>query len=161
MRFAASQAMAAKFFALLTGFVYLFFGISGLFPRLVHLPTIQIRFYSGELNSNWGFLYSWLPSNTAHAVVYIIIGALGVLSFIAFGLATRYAKALFAITLLFVIAGFLPFGISSLWGFLPLFGWNIMLHTVTAILAYYYGWIYPLDLGGPMVEEEEAAPAGV
>lgn len=35
---------------------------------------------------------------------------------------------------------------------MPLFIWNIMLHAVTAILAYYYGWVYPLDLGGRSME---------
>lgn len=153
MRFAAQRPMASKIFALLIGLVYLFFGISGLIPRLVHLPVIGIRFYTDELSFNWGFVYSWLPSNTFHAVLYIIIGGLGVFSFLSFAMATRYSKALFALTLLFTFAGFLPFGIDSLWGILPLFGWNIMLHAVTAMLAYYYGWVYPLDLGGPMTAD--------
>ena len=151
----SQQTMPSKLCALLLGLVYLFWGISGLIPGLVHLPQTEIRFYSDEWSSRWGFVYSWLPSNHVHSIVYIVLGAAVVFSFIAFGLATRYCKAMFAITLLFVIAGFLPFGVSSLWGIMPLFGYNIMLHTITAILAYYFGWIYPLDLGGPMPELSE------
>jgi hypothetical protein len=49
---------------------------------------------------------------------------------------------------LLTIIGLLPLGISYLWGLVPLFDWNIMLHSVTAMLLYYYGFIYPLDLGG-------------
>jgi hypothetical protein len=151
----SEQLMPSKLCALVLGLVYLFWGISGLIPRFVHLPQTEIRFYTDELNGHWGLVYSWLPANHLHSIVYIVLGAAGVLSFIALGLATRYCKAMFAITLLFVIAGFLPFGISSLWGLMPLFGYNIMLHTITAILAYYFGWIYPLDLGGPMSEVSE------
>jgi hypothetical protein len=49
---------------------------------------------------------------------------------------------------LFAVTGLLPFGIAQLFGLMPLFAWNIMLHSVTAMLLYYYGFIYPLDLGG-------------
>jgi hypothetical protein len=136
------------------GLVYLFFGISGLQSGLVHTPPGRMRFFTQEMAGNWGFVYSWLPSNTIHNIVYILIGGGGVLSCIAFGLATRYCKGLFALSVMFTILGVLPFGISSVWGLMPLFSWNIMLHTVTATLTYYFGWIYPLDLGAAMTEQD-------
>jgi len=146
--------MASKISALIIGFVYLFFGISGLFPSFLYLPPHRLRYFEMEMIGRWGFLFGWLPSNLVHSIVYIILGAAGVLTCLSFAMAIRYCRGMFAITLLFTVLGFLPGGVSYLGGFMPLFSWNIMLHTVTTIAAYYYGWVYPLDLGGPEPESE-------
>jgi hypothetical protein len=140
--------MPAKICVFLTGVVYLFFGISGFFPSLVSLPPPRLRFYDMTIIGHWGFLFSWLPVNPVHNVVYVIIGGVAILAAVSQFTAVWYARGLFFVMFLFAVTGLLPFGIAQLFGLMPLFAWNIMLHSVTAMLLYYYGFIYPLDLGG-------------
>ncbi len=140
--------MPTKICSILTGLVYLFFGICGFMPSLVYLPPDRLRFYDMDIVGHWGFLFTWLPVNPVHNVIYVLLGALGVSAAAFFATATLYCRAVFAVTLMFTLVGLLPLGASEVWGLLPLFSWNIMLHAVTAIICYYYGFIYPLDLGG-------------
>lgn len=140
--------MASKLCSLFTGLVYLFFGICGFIPSLVYLPPERLRFYEMHMVGHWGFLFTWLPVNPVHNVIYIAAGAMGILAAAFFLTAKLFCQAAFAVTLMFAIVGLLPLGASYVWGLLPLFSWNVMLHSITAMLCYYYGFIYPLDLGG-------------
>jgi len=141
--------MSSRICALLLGVVYLLFGIMGLFDPFVSLPPDRLRFYNMQMLGDWGFLFGWMPVNLVHDVLYILIGAGGVLGALTFSTARSYCRGIFVITCTFTIIGLLPLGADRLWGLLPLFSWNLMFHGVTAMLAYYYGIVYPLDLGGP------------
>lgn len=146
--------MPTRLCALMIGAIYLFFGICGLDRSLV-FPAPDIWTYQ-EMNKLFGFgyLFSWLPVNLVHNILYIAIGGAGVLAAVAFTTAQRYCQGVFALTFLLVVTGFMPLGMSYVWGLLPLFSWNILLHTVTAVLVYYYGFIYPLDRGGAVSVED-------
>ena len=140
--------MSAKVCVFFVGLVYLFFGIAGLFPSLVDPPPPQSIYYEMTIIGHWGYLFTWLPVNLIHNIVYLIIGGLAIPASLLRPIATFYARIIFFVMVSFVILGFLPFGISYLGGLIPLLDWNIMLHTITAVLLYYFGFIYPLDLGG-------------
>lgn len=94
-----------------------------------------------------GYVFGWLPSNMLHAILYVVLGAGGILAAATFKTAILYCRGMLALTILFALTGFLPLGANDLWGFLPLFGWNVPVHVITAILVFYYGLIYPIDLG--------------
>jgi len=151
--------MATKAFVFLTGLIYLFFGISGLFPSLVYMPPPRLRFYTMSMIGHWGFLYTWLPVNMVHDIFYIVIGAAGVVAAARLGAAIAYARGMFFLMTALTFAGFLPFGVNRLWGLMPLFEWNVMLHSITAMLLYYYGFIYPLDFGGKVPANMRRATA--
>jgi hypothetical protein len=140
--------MPTKICVFITGLVYLFFGIAGLIPGFVFLPPPRLRYYDMTMIGHWGFLFTWLPVNTLHDILYIVIGALAIITSLSRTTAILYARGLFFLMIMLSITGFLPFGIDRLWGLLPLFTWNIMLHSVTAMLLFYYGFIYPIDQGG-------------
>ncbi len=94
-----------------------------------------------------GYVFGWMPSNLLHAIIYVVLGAGGILAAVNYKTSVLYCRGMLAITLLFAVIGFLPLGASDLWGVLPLFGWNVPVNTITAMLAFYYGFIYPIDLG--------------
>jgi hypothetical protein len=142
------DGMAVKVCVFLVGLVYLFFGIAGLFPQFVYFPPPRLQFYDMPMIGQWGFLFTWLPVNLVHDIFYIIIGGLAVVMSPIRSAAILYARGIFFVMVMLTFAGFLPFGIAEIWGLIPLFAWNVMLHAVTAILLYYYGFIYPLDWGG-------------
>lgn len=140
--------MASKLCALFFGVVYLFFGISGLFPGLVHLPPTRLLYDQMHVIGPWGYLYSWLPVNLVHDVLYIAIGASGIVAAITFTTSVAYCRGMLWLSLLLTFLGMMPFGIAQVWGLLPLFAWNVMVHAITAVTVYYYGYVYPLDFGG-------------
>jgi hypothetical protein len=146
--------MPAKLCALLIGAAYLFFGVCGTFDSLLSMPQHDLRFYYHvNLVGHWGYLFSWMPVNTLHNVVFIVVGAAGVLSAALYLTAILYCRTICAVALMFTTIGLLPMGISWLWGLMPLYGWNVMFNTVVTILGYYYGLIYPMDRGGPETPE--------
>ena len=63
-------------------------------------------------------------------------------------------RGLFFLMVMLTGIGFLPLGLARLGGLIPLFDWNVMVHSITAILMYYYGFIYPLDWGGKEPPEQ-------
>ncbi len=140
--------MPVKICVFLTGLVYLFFGICGFVPAFIYLPPPRLRYYDMHMIGHWGFLFTWLAVNPVHNILYLIIGGGAILASPLRFTAIGYARGLFFVTFMLTFTGLLPLGIAQLWGLLPLFGWNVMLHSVTAMLLYYYGFIYPLDLGG-------------
>jgi hypothetical protein len=146
--------MAVKIGALSLGIIFLFFGIAGFFPGLVTLPLDRLRFFNVTVLWRWGFLFGWMPTNPVHNIVYTILGIGGIGAAPVFRWARAYCQGMFAVTVLFVMLGVAPLGISRLWGLIPLFDWNILFHTVAALIAFYLGWVYPLDLGGPEPESE-------
>lgn len=146
--------MAARVCIFITALVYLFFGIAGLFPSLVYLPPPRLQYYDIHMVGQWGYLFTWLPVNWVHDVLYIVIGALGLPAARGRTTAIFYARGLFFLMVTLTIVGLLPLGLAQVWGLIPLFDWNIMVHCVTAILMYYYGFIYPLDWGGKEPPEQ-------
>lgn len=141
----AEVMMATRMFALIAGIIYLALGVMAFFqmftwpPSRPHLLMSDLRFHGAYLG---GFLATNLP----HNIFWILFGAGGILSSLTFATARRYGQALFAISTAFVLWGLLPVGIGDLFGYLPLSGWNVMIHTVTAICAWYYGCVYPIDV---------------
>lgn len=140
--------MPSRLVALLLGIVYGFFGIASLFHRLIALPPPRLKYDQMHIVGGFGYLLAWLPINPLHTVLYILIGAGGVLASVTFFSSVIYLRGLFALTLGLMFLGLLPLGASYMWGLLPLFSWNVLIHAVTAIVSYYYGLIYPLDRGG-------------
>ncbi len=139
--------MPTRICAASVGLIYAFFGICGFIPAFVgrppdHLPFEMIA--GGRLD---GYVFGWLPSDMVHAIVYVVLGAGGFFAAATFKTSKLYCRGMLALVVVLTLTGFLPLGASDLWGFLPLFGWNVPVHAVTAILVFYYGLIYPIDLG--------------
>jgi len=144
--------MSAKICSLACGIAYLFLGIAGCVPAWVYRPPPRLRFYEMGMFGPWGFLFTWMPVNWTHDVMYILIGVVAIIAAATLPTAIACARGLFFLTFLLTVVGFLPLGADRLWGLIPLFSWNVMFHAVTCMLCYYYGFIYPLEFA--------AEPAG-
>lgn len=149
MPLACLQYMASKLCALVVGIVYAFFGIAGLFPRAIYLPPPRLKYDQMDIVGHFGYLFTWLPTNPVHTALYILVGLGGIAAALTFFTATVYLRGVLLLTIGLTFMGLMPLGINHLFGLMPLFSWNVMLHAVTAMLVYYFGVIYPLDRGGP------------
>lgn len=101
------------------------------------------RLRMNDIHLHGGEIAGFLAVNWAHDIVYLLIGIAGLVSCARPTWAKVYAQGLFVLSVLFLIVGLLPLGIGDIWGYLPLSGWNVPIHTITAILAWYYGMVDP------------------
>jgi hypothetical protein len=137
--------MPIQLFTFVAGLYYLIFGILGFFPFLIYPAPARPEFQQLALiNFGYGYLLNFLPTNVLHNIVYVLIGVVGILAALFYELSRLYSRALFASAALAVILGVCPFTINQVFGLMPLFQWNIPTHTITAALAWYFGFIYPI-----------------
>jgi hypothetical protein len=153
-QFGRRPGVAAQIFSFFIGAIFLGLGICGFIPHLLTRAPSRLDWGHMVLSSGYGFEFGFLPTNLLHNLLYLVIGAAGILAVVSLKTAQGYNRALSVVAILMVFAGFAPWGIESLWGILPLFGWNILWHVVVAVLAWYFGFIYdPNDV--PLAEMME------
>jgi hypothetical protein len=104
-------------------------------PERGGMRTEQILFHPGWLGG-------YIVINWPHNILWIIIGVGGLVAAGSYVSSKMFSQGLFLAAIAMTLVGFLPLGIGSLWGVLPLSGWNIMIHALTAMLAWYYGFVY-------------------
>jgi hypothetical protein len=129
--------MQTRYFALVFGIIYLIVGLAGLIPGLVirtpDLPPIAIE-------TLYGRLFGLFPVNILHTLVHLVLGAWGIAAYRAFRDSKLYARSMAIIFGILFLIGIIP-AINTLFGLAPLFGHDIWLHALTAVIAAYFGWV--------------------
>ena len=122
----------ARLFAYLFGAIYLVVGIVGLVSP-------------GGLGMNTTHLIGLFPVNIIHNLVHLGVGGIG-LALGATGVAASrfYARLLAVVYGLVAVLGFAPQPFLSI---LPLGSLDIVLHTATAVIALYIGFLMPQEAG--------------
>ena len=129
--------MTVRTFALVAGIAYLAAGVLGFIPQLLSPPPANAPHVG--ITAFYGYLLGLFPVNFLHNLVHLAIGAWGIAASRMAGGARTYAKALAIIYGILTIMGLIP-GLSTLFGLVPLFGHDVWLHAITAIIAAYFGW---------------------
>ena len=126
----------AQLFARWFGVIYILVGILGFIPgvNIMHPPEMGIT-----AGTSYGYLLGLFPVNAVHNAVHLAIGIWGVTSAGSFATARTYARSIAVIYGVLTIAGFIP-SLSTLFGLVPLFGYDVWLHALSAIVAAYVGW---------------------
>ena len=138
-----------KTFALIFGVLYVLIGILGFIPGMsqhtADMPRIAVE-------QSYGKLMGLFPVNILHNIVHLAIGAWGLLSSRSVGAARLYGKVLAVFYGLLTILGLIPNeGANTMMGLVPIFGHDVWLHGVSAIIAGYFGWL---------ARDSDAAPTG-
>ena len=132
-------------FALVFGIIYVVVGIMGFIPGLnqhhADLPAIAV-------DSFYGRLIGLFPVNILHNVVHLIIGAWGILSSRRIDASRFYGKALAIIYGLLAVLGLIPVA-NTMFGLVPIFGHDVWLHALSALVAAYFGFIARESDGAP------------
>ena len=129
--------MSTRNFALIFGIVFLAVGIAGFIPGVVqplhpgHPPVM----------GNGGQLLGLFPVNELHNAVHILFGLWGLAASRSLGGAVMYARGVAVIYGVLTIAGFVP-ALYTLFGLVPLYGNDIWLHGLLALVAAYFGWVH-------------------
>ncbi len=123
-------------FALIFGIIYMLVGILGFIPGLTShhadMPDITI-------DSFYGKLMGLFPVNILHNIVHMAIGAWGILASRSVGAARFFGKGLAIIYGLLAILGLIP-GANTMFGLVPIYGHDVWLHALSALIAAYFGF---------------------
>ena len=128
--------MGARYFALISGIVYVLIGILGFIPGFVATPGAAPDL---AVDQGYGYLLGLFPINILHNIVHLAVGFWGLLSYPRYGSARAYCRGLAIFYGLLTIMGFFPV-LNTTFGLIPIFGHDIWLHAVTAIIAAYFGF---------------------
>lgn len=127
--------MRTRSFALVFGLLFLAIGILGFVRNLAPLPGD-----APPLAIDWfyGYLFGLFPVNLLDNLFYLSVGLSGLSASRAWDRARRYGRRLSFLLATLAVFGLVP-GFDRLFGFLPLFGQDIWLHALTALVAAYFG----------------------
>ena len=128
--------MSTRTFALIFGIVFLAVGALGFVSPLVsplHPGHPQME--------GAGQLLGLFPINALHNIVHLLFGIWGLVASRSLSGSVLYARGVAIIYLVLTIAGFVP-NLDTLFGLVPLFGNDIWLHALLALVAAYFGWAH-------------------
>jgi hypothetical protein len=116
------------------------FGAIALVPSLVgpmvDLPPLNVE-------TSYGLFLGYFPMNIFNKVALIILGLAGMIvsreRFTSLPASINYSRWLFIITAVLAILGAIP-ETNTLLGYWPLFGKEIGLHAIIAVLGAYFGY---------------------
>jgi len=140
-------ARYVRYFALVYGIVFLLVGIAGFVPGLVAPPEAGRDL---TIATGFGRLFNLFPVNVLHNLVHVAFGIWGLAAYRTFSASRLYARAVAVIYAVLTVMGLVPV-LATTFGLIPLYGHDVWLHALLAIVAAYFGW-------APV--RAEAAPVG-
>jgi hypothetical protein len=124
-------------FALVFGVLSLVLGLAGLVPAALVPPPAD----APPLHFTWlyGYLFGLLPVNLLHTGARLALAAWGIAAWRGLADPGRYARAVAVFYGMLAFAGLLA-GSTTLFGVLPVHGYDVWLHLASAAFAAYFGW---------------------
>lgn len=131
--------MNTRRFALVLGIVYVLVGIVGFIPGLTTPPPANAPALA--VNSNYGYIFGLFAVNIVHTLIHLVVGLWGILAYRSYGGAKAFARAIAIIFAILTIMGLIPGGLDTTFGLAPIFGADVALHALTALVAAYFGFV--------------------
>lgn len=140
-------------FAWTAGALLLLLGIAGFIPPLVPVEDDPLRIAAGVGGPH---LLGLFPTGAALSGLYVALGAWGLWAGARLGRAVSFSRIAGLIFALLLVLGTIP-GVDTLFGLAPLYGNNLLLHGLLAILCFLFGWLYRRPTVALDEDEEELA----
>lgn len=135
--------MNTQLFARIYGIVFLIVGVGGFIPGLTQPhdhPNLAVDAASGlELGL--------FPVNVLHNIVHIAFGAWGLVASGRFDVARLYARGVAIIYALLTVLGLIP-ATNTAFGLVPIYGHDVWLHALLAVVAAYFGFVHKTTKAG-------------
>ena len=125
-------------FAWTAGALLLLLGIAGFIPPLTPPEDDPLRIAAGVGGAQ---LLGLLPSGVGLSALYVGLGAWGLWAGGRLSRSVRFARIAGLIFALLLALGTIP-GADNLFGVAPLYGNNLIVHGLLAILCLLFGWLY-------------------
>jgi hypothetical protein len=127
--------MNARMFALVAGVIYLAVGLLGFTATGMSMDASETA----------PRLLGLFPLNVLHNIVHLAIGAWGLASYRSMNGSVAFARGLAILYGLLAIMGILPRPFNNTFGLVPIFGHDVWLHALTALVAAYFGFMAPRE----------------
>jgi hypothetical protein len=133
--------MNTRTFAMIFGIVFLIVGAGGFIPGLTmmdmsgHAADADVT-----MKSMFGYELKLFPVNVLHDIVHILFGIWGLLAARTLGGARMYFRSVAIIYAVLTVMGLVP-ALYTTFGLIPLYGNDVWLHALLAIVAAYFGWM--------------------
>lgn len=126
-----------RYFALIVGFAFTLAGIAGFLPFFTPQPLPD----APELvvNTSYGLLLGLFPVNVIHNLFHFVVGIAGVLAFRSYASSLQFSRFLGITLAVLTMMGLIP-ALKTGLGFLPLYGHDIWLHGLEAVIGIYLGF---------------------
>jgi len=154
--------MRPRQFALIAGIVMVVVGILAFIPGLNTVPAEGMP--ALNVDSSYGLFLGFIPMNALNKILSIAMGAVGIA--VAYAPATslpgsiRWSRVLFVLSGILAILGLFP-QTNTLFGYMPLYGWNIVTSAVFAILGAYFGFALTARVPDQKMAPSHSHVAGV
>jgi hypothetical protein len=133
--------MNTRTFAMIFGIVFLIVGAGGFIPGLNMMDHAGSPMDANvTMKSMFGYELGLFPVNLLHNVVHILFGIWGVLAARSLGGARMYFRSVAVIYALLTVMGLVP-SLNTTFGLIPIYGNDVWLHALLAIVAAYFGWM--------------------
>jgi hypothetical protein len=132
--------MHARYFALVMGILFVLAGVGGFVPWVT--PPASAEMPELTLSASYGSLLGLFPINALHNLIHLGLGLWGLVAWRRTNTARRYAQGLAWVLASFTLLGLAP-TFATMGGLLPLFGHDIWLHALEAVVAGYVGYLMP------------------
>ena len=133
--------MNTRTFAMIFGIVFIIVGAGGFIPGLTTMgPMGHPADANVTMVSMFGYELKLFPVNVLHDIVHILFGIWGLLAARSLAGARMYFRGVAIIYALLTVMGFIP-SLNTTFGLIPLYGNDIWLHALLAIVAAYFGWM--------------------
>jgi hypothetical protein len=131
--------MNTRTFALIFGIVFLIVGAGGFVPGLTDHSAVP----HPDLTMTQGFGHElgMFPVNLLHNIVHLLFGIWGLLAYRSYAGARSYARGVAIIYGVLTVMGLIP-ALNTTFGFIPIYGADVFLHALLAIVAAYFGWMH-------------------
>ena len=130
--------MTVRTFAFAVGVLYLALAVLGFLP---FFTTAAADVPGLTLNAFNGYLFGVLAVNYFLNLVHMASGAWGIAASRGAGGSRAYAKTIAVLYGVLAIMGTMP-QLKTVFGLMPLYGADVVLHGATAIAAAFFGWVW-------------------
>lgn len=129
--------LLCRYYALLIGISFTLAGIGGFLPIITQPttpsdPTLIV-------SMNYGYLLGLFPINVLHNLFHLATGIFGLLAFREHIPMRLFMQTFGIILAILTVLGLIPM-LNTVFGFFPLFGHDIWLHGLEAVVAIYLGF---------------------
>ena len=134
--------MLTRYFALSCGVVFTIAGVLGFMPAFS--PPAGPEAPELAAPSSYGYLLGLFPVNLLHNLIHLAIGVLGFATWRSYRTARIFARGLAFYLGLLTLMGLAP-PLNTTFGLVPLYGHDVWLHWLEALLATYFGFVARQD----------------
>jgi len=135
--------MSSRTFTSVAGILYIGAAILGFIPGITSPPPVGAPPLA--VSSGYGYLLGLFPVNVLHNFVHLGIGVWGLIASADIPKSRVFATSVAVIYALLAVMGMFP-ALHTLFGFVPIFGHDVWLHAITAVVAGYFGFLAPPEV---------------